>query len=224
MVLVILFIACLSSWKTKILRLQISAYKITRKVATKTRKTLRQDESPVVFTESLQWKVRCWIFFLLHHWCCLAAWLILVTLMFCWCFTAILNYTSYILYCHVHLYYSPPLPMLISLANRWLDECVQELRQYPTLRVEVGNAAFESLERMRDESKKATLKLVDMESSYLTVDFFRKLPQEIEKGGNPTHSIFDRYNDSYLRRIGKWYSKWKVFMLKLLSCGHITLA
>nr|XP_010924511.1 dynamin-related protein 5A isoform X2 [Elaeis guineensis] len=77
-----------------------------------------------------------------------------------------------------------------------------ELKQYPTLRVEVGNAAFESLDRMRDESKKATLKLVEMECSYLTVDFFRKLPQDIEKGGNPTHSIFDRYNDSYLRRIG----------------------
>ncbi|KAF6157019.1 hypothetical protein GIB67_039780 [Kingdonia uniflora] len=50
---------------------------------------------------------------------------------------------------------------------------------------------------MRDESKKATLKLVDIESSYLTVDFFRKLPQDVEKGGNPTHSIFDRYNDSF---------------------------
>lgn len=56
---------------------------------------------------------------------------------------------------------------------------------------------------MREESKKATLQLVDMECSYLTVDFFRKLPQDVEKGGNPTHSIFDRYNDSYLRRIGK---------------------
>lgn len=77
-----------------------------------------------------------------------------------------------------------------------------ELKQYPTLRVEVGNAAIDSLERMRDESKKATLKLVDMECCYLTVDFFRKLPQDIEKGGNPSHSIFDRYNDSYLRRIG----------------------
>ena len=54
---------------------------------------------------------------------------------------------------------------------------------------------------MREESKKATLKLVDMECSYLTVDFFRKLPQDVEKGGNPSHSIFDRYNDSYLRRI-----------------------
>ncbi|KAL8160051.1 hypothetical protein V2J09_001588 [Rumex salicifolius] len=77
-----------------------------------------------------------------------------------------------------------------------------ELRQYPSLRVELNNAACESLERMRDESKKATLQLVDMECGYLTVDFFRKLPQDIDKGGNPTHSIFDRYNDSYLRRIG----------------------
>jgi len=56
---------------------------------------------------------------------------------------------------------------------------------------------------MRDESKKNTLKLVDMECSYLTVDFFRKLPQDVEKGGNPSHSIFDRYNDTYLRRIGQ---------------------
>ncbi|XP_042387016.1 dynamin-related protein 5A-like [Zingiber officinale] len=77
-----------------------------------------------------------------------------------------------------------------------------ELKQYPTLRIAVGNAAFESLERMREESRKATLKLVDMECSYLTVDFFRKLPQDVEKGGSPTLSIFDRYNDSYLRRIG----------------------
>nr|GMC90983.1 dynamin-related protein 5A [Ipomoea batatas] len=86
-----------------------------------------------------------------------------------------------------------------------LDEIftlLQELKQYPSLRVEVSNAAVESLERMRDESKKATLQLVEMECSYLTVDFFRKLPQDVEKGGNPTHSIFDRYNDSYLRRIG----------------------
>ncbi|XP_020105773.1 dynamin-related protein 5A-like [Ananas comosus] len=91
--------------------------------------------------------------------------------------------------------------ILKELVQKAISETV-ELKQYPTLRVEVGNAAFESLDRMREESKKATLKLVDMECSYLTVDFFRKLPQDIEKGGNPTHSIFDRYNDSYLRRIG----------------------
>ncbi|XP_020576399.1 dynamin-related protein 5A [Phalaenopsis equestris] len=91
--------------------------------------------------------------------------------------------------------------ILKELVSKAIRETV-ELRQYPGLRVEVGNAAIESLERMREESRKATLKLVDMECSYLTVDFFRKLPQDVEKGGNPTHSIFDRYNDSYLRRIG----------------------
>lgn len=71
------------------------------------------------------------------------------------------------------------------------------------MKVELGNAAIESLERMKEESKKATLLLVDMEYGYLTVEFFRKLPQDAEKGGNPTHSLFDRYNDAYLRRIGK---------------------
>ncbi|GFZ01012.1 DYNAMIN-like 1B [Actinidia rufa] len=79
--------------------------------------------------------------------------------------------------------------------------CV-ELKQYPTLRVEVANAACESLDRMKEESKKATIQLVEMECNYLTVDFFRNLPQDVDKGGNPTHSIFDRYNDAYLRRIG----------------------
>ncbi|CAB4280169.1 unnamed protein product [Prunus armeniaca] len=91
--------------------------------------------------------------------------------------------------------------ILKDLVHKSVNE-TPELKQYPALRVEVTNAASDSLERMREESKKATLKLVDMECSYLTVDFFRKLPQDVEKGGNPSHSIFDRYNDSYLRRIG----------------------
>lgn len=70
---------------------------------------------------------------------------------------------------------------------------------------------------MREESKKATLQLVDMECGYLTVEFFRKLPQDAEKGGNPTHSLFDRYNDAYLRRIGKKLEfKIKYFMPMLL--------
>ncbi|TYG56262.1 hypothetical protein ES288_D08G050200v1 [Gossypium darwinii] len=73
---------------------------------------------------------------------------------------------------------------------------------YKSQHVEVGNAAIESLERMRVQSKKATLQLVDMECCYLTVEFFRKLPQDVDKGGSATQSIFDRYNDSYLRRIG----------------------
>ncbi|PRQ58454.1 putative dynamin central domain, dynamin, GTPase domain, GTPase effector domain, Dynamin superfamily [Rosa chinensis] len=91
--------------------------------------------------------------------------------------------------------------ILKELAQKSIN-ATSELKQYPTLRVEVGNAAFESLDRMKEESKKATMQLVDMECGYLTVEFFRKLPQDIEKGGNPTHSLFDRYNDSYLRRVG----------------------
>lgn len=91
--------------------------------------------------------------------------------------------------------------ILKELVHKAISE-TPELKQYPTLRVEVSNAAADSLDRMKETSKKATLQLVDMECSYLTVDFFRKLPQDVEKGGNPTHSIFDRYNDSYLRRIG----------------------
>ncbi|CAN1300111.1 Dynamin-related protein 5A [Linum perenne] len=43
---------------------------------------------------------------------------------------------------------------------------LQELRQFPALRVELSNAASESLDRMKEESRKATLKLVDMECSY----------------------------------------------------------
>ncbi|KAG0484733.1 hypothetical protein HPP92_008626 [Vanilla planifolia] len=91
--------------------------------------------------------------------------------------------------------------ILKELVNQAIRETA-ELKQYPVLRLEVGNAAVDSLVKMREESRKATLQLVDMECSYLTVDFFRKLPQDAEKGGNPTHSIFDRYNDVYLRRIG----------------------
>ncbi|KAL1828638.1 hypothetical protein DCAR_0207879 [Daucus carota subsp. sativus] len=91
--------------------------------------------------------------------------------------------------------------ILKDLVHKSVTETA-ELKQYPSLRVEVSSAAVESLDRMKAESRKATLQLVEMECSYLTVEFFRKLPQDIEKGGNPTHSIFDRYNDAYLRRVG----------------------
>lgn len=91
--------------------------------------------------------------------------------------------------------------ILKELVHKSINETM-ELKQYPTLRVEVTNAACESLDRMKEESRRATLQLVEMEYSYLTVDFFRKLPQDVDKGGNPTHSIFDRYNESYLRRVG----------------------
>ncbi|WZZ48844.1 hypothetical protein YC2023_048951 [Brassica napus] len=50
-----------------------------------------------------------------------------------------------------------------------------EKEQYPSLRVEVENMAMESLQKVREGSKKATMQLVDIE--YNTVDFFLKLLQ-----------------------------------------------
>ncbi|XP_061988149.1 dynamin-related protein 5A-like [Rosa rugosa] len=91
--------------------------------------------------------------------------------------------------------------LLKDLVHKTVSE-TPELRQYPGLKAEVTNAACASLERMRAKSKKATLQLVDMECIYPTVDFFRQLRQDVDKGGNPSHPLSDRYNDSYLSRIG----------------------
>lgn len=79
---------------------------------------------------------------------------------------------------------------------------IQELKRFPTLQAEIAAAANEALERFREQSKKTVTRLVDMESSYLTVDFFRRLPQELEKGGNSANSGMDRYTEGHFRRIG----------------------
>lgn len=79
----------------------------------------------------------------------------------------------------------------------------QELKRFPTLQAEIAAASGEALERFREESKKTVIRLVDMESSYLTVDFFRRLPQEIEKAGGPAAApTTDRYTEGHFRRIG----------------------
>ncbi|KAL5724321.1 dynamin GTPase [Ranunculus cassubicifolius] len=115
--------------------------------------------------------------------------------------------------------------VLKELVRKSLSE-TQELKRFPTLTSEIAAAANEALERFRDDSRKTTVRLVDMESSYLTVDFFRKLPQEVEKAMNPPpqpqrggkappdadrdnrannnmpSSPVDRYSDGHFRRIG----------------------
>ncbi|KAM7274703.1 hypothetical protein ACFE04_016569 [Oxalis oulophora] len=99
--------------------------------------------------------------------------------------------------------------VLKELVRKSMAE-TKELRRFPTLQAEIVAAANEALERFRDESKKSVIRLVDMESSYLTVDFFRKLPQEVEpKPGNPGNpaatppdSNVDRYSEGHFRRIG----------------------
>ncbi|MQL74205.1 hypothetical protein Taro_006578 [Colocasia esculenta] len=77
-----------------------------------------------------------------------------------------------------------------------------ELKRFPSLQAELAAASNEALERFREDSRKTSLRLVDMEASYLTVDFFRKLPQEVEKAGNPATPAVDRYTEGHFRRIG----------------------
>ncbi|KAI9177507.1 hypothetical protein LWI28_016105 [Acer negundo] len=91
--------------------------------------------------------------------------------------------------------------ILKELVRRSIGE-TQELKRFPTLQAEIAAAANEALDRFREDSKKTTARLVDMESSYLTVDFFRKLPQDIDRGGNPIASSVDRYAEGHFRRIG----------------------
>ncbi|PKI33335.1 hypothetical protein CRG98_046278 [Punica granatum] len=81
----------------------------------------------------------------------------------------------------------------------------EELKRFPTLQSEIAAAANDSLEKFREESRKTVVRLVDMESSYLTVEFFRKLHLEPEKNQNPkdtNNSNIDRYSDNHFRRIG----------------------
>ncbi|KAG2669064.1 hypothetical protein I3843_14G017000 [Carya illinoinensis] len=91
--------------------------------------------------------------------------------------------------------------VLKELVRKSLGE-TQELKRFPTLQAEIAAAANGALERFREDGRKTVVRLVDMESSYLTVDFFRRLPQEVEKGGNPAASTSDRYAEGHFRRIG----------------------
>ncbi|XVE99896.1 hypothetical protein REPUB_Repub03eG0240600 [Reevesia pubescens] len=91
--------------------------------------------------------------------------------------------------------------VLKELVRKSIGE-TQELKRFPTLQADIAAATNEALERFRDESKKTVVRLVDMESSYLTVDFFRRLPQEVDKGGNPAATTADRYVEGHFRRIG----------------------
>uniref|UniRef100_A0A0A9DGM4 Dynamin stalk domain-containing protein n=1 Tax=Arundo donax TaxID=35708 RepID=A0A0A9DGM4_ARUDO len=80
----------------------------------------------------------------------------------------------------------------------------EELKRFPTLQSDIAAAANESLERFREDGRKTVLRLVEMEASYLTVEFFRKLPTELDKAADKNTPVSDRYQDNHLRRIGKF--------------------
>ncbi|GAA0153125.1 membrane traffic protein [Lithospermum erythrorhizon] len=109
--------------------------------------------------------------------------------------------------------------VLMELVRKSLGEC-QELKRFPSLEAAIAAAAYESLDRFKDESKKTVLRLVDMEASYLSVDFFRKLPQEVEKGGNPASTTVDRYAEGHFRRIASNVSSYVNMVSK--GCGILS--
>ncbi|XP_030529195.1 phragmoplastin DRP1C [Rhodamnia argentea] len=108
-------------------------------------------------------------------------------------------------------YFKGPAEASVDAVHLVLKELVrksivatEELKRFPSLQADIANAANEALERFREESRRTVLRLVDMESSYLTVEFFRKLHLEPEKGpnANPNVPNADRYSDNHFRRIG----------------------
>ncbi|KQJ97871.1 dynamin-related protein 1E [Brachypodium distachyon] len=92
--------------------------------------------------------------------------------------------------------------VLKELVRKSIGE-TEELKRFPTLQKELAAACYQALERFREDGHKTALRLVDMESMYLTVDFFRKLPQEVDKAGtgSPPTPAVDRYTDTHFRRI-----------------------
>ncbi|KAL9454157.1 hypothetical protein AB3S75_009706 [Citrus x aurantiifolia] len=107
--------------------------------------------------------------------------------------------------------------VLKELVRKSIAE-TEELKRFPTLQSDIAAAATEALEKFRDESRKTVLRLVDMESSYLTVEFFRKLSEQPERSASdknasdknapdrnappPGPQNPERFSDNHFRRIG----------------------
>ncbi|XP_010518059.1 PREDICTED: dynamin-related protein 1D [Camelina sativa] len=91
--------------------------------------------------------------------------------------------------------------ILKGLVRKAIAE-TEELKRFPSLQIEIVAAANSSLEKFREESLKSVLRLVDMESSYLTVDFFRKLHVENQAVSisSPTTTI-NQYGEGHFRKI-----------------------
>ncbi|KAM1846700.1 hypothetical protein ACFX14_011070 [Malus domestica] len=119
------------------------------------------------------------------------------------------------------VYFKGPAEASVDAVHFVLKELVrksiaetEELKRFPTLRSDIAAASTEALERFRDESRKTVTRLVEMESSYLTVEFFRKLNSEPERTPGQAGSKADKHSkeketvqnmdtfgDNYLRRI-----------------------
>ncbi|PNY03911.1 dynamin-related protein 1c, partial [Trifolium pratense] len=106
-------------------------------------------------------------------------------------------------------YFKGPADASVDAVHLVLKELVrkavaatEELKRFPTLKNEIAAAANDSLERFREESRKTVTRLVDMESSYLTVEFFRKIHLEPEanqkESRNAPNPNLDNFSDNHL--------------------------
>ncbi|KHN15457.1 Dynamin-related protein 1C [Glycine soja] len=113
-------------------------------------------------------------------------------------------------------YFKGPAEASVDAVHLILKELVrksiaatEELKRFPTLQADIAAAANDALERFRDESRRTVTRMVDMESAYLTVEFFRKMHLEPEKNAdqknpsrnNPNPPV-DSYTDTHLSKIG----------------------
>nr|CAB3456602.1 unnamed protein product [Digitaria exilis] len=93
-----------------------------------------------------------------------------------------------------------------------------QLRRFPTLQAAIATAANEALERFREDGRITALRLVEMEATYPTVDFFRTRPQDPpaadasgKAGGKPSAESsvpLDRYGDGHYRTIASNVSQY----------------
>lgn len=106
--------------------------------------------------------------------------------------------------------------VLKDLVRKSIGE-TEQLRRFPTLQAAIATAANEALERFREDGRSTALRLVDMEAAYVTVEFFRKLPQDpppadapaSKAGGKPSAAPPpDRYGDGHFRSIASNVSQY----------------
>eukprot|EP00475_Leptophrys_vorax_P044185 TRINITY_DN8751_c0_g3_i2.p1 TRINITY_DN8751_c0_g3~~TRINITY_DN8751_c0_g3_i2.p1 ORF type:complete len:393 (-),score=39.26 TRINITY_DN8751_c0_g3_i2:146-1231(-) len=119
-----------------------------------------------------------------------------------------------------------------------------ELLRFPSLQAELSAAATQSLEDFRENGRKLAVRLVEMETSYLTVEFFRRLPgledmdaegkaggkggkgqpgqpaggkTSRQSGGDRLPTGADRYQEMHFRRIGSNVSTYVGMVMECLQ-------
>ncbi|OEL24533.1 Dynamin-related protein 1E [Dichanthelium oligosanthes] len=122
------------------------------------------------------------------------------------------------------IYFRGPAEATVDAVNVVLKDLVrksigetEQLRRFPTLQAAIATAANEALERFREDGRSTALRLVEMEATYPTVEFFRTRPQDpaadasSKAGAKPSAESsvpLDRYGDGHYRNIASNVSQY----------------